>query len=126
MFGRRADAGNTADPFCVVSLGATTIEDTANKQRSTTNPYFGACYELETSLPGAARLKLAVYDWDQVRLASRHQILFRCSGPMAEAELKRESPHAAGRPERADRCAAGHWHTTGRGRRPAQAAAPPP
>jgi hypothetical protein len=60
------DKGNLSDPFCVVKLGDTVIDDKANKIEGSVNPYFGRCFEMNAMLPGPSLLTLDIYDWDRI------------------------------------------------------------
>jgi hypothetical protein len=60
------DGGNSSDPYLVASLGDTTFKCRESVVKGTLKPYFGQVFEFETTMPGPAELKLAVYDWDLV------------------------------------------------------------
>ena len=56
------DKGNTADPFLEVKLGGNTQESPVIKE--TLDPYFGHCFEFESTLPGPSKLEVVVLDHD--------------------------------------------------------------
>eukprot|EP01051_Picozoa_sp_SAG22_P002061 SAG22_NODE_87_length_21437_cov_14.162480_18_plen_549_part_00 len=58
------DAGNTSDPYAVVALGDMKVNDRKNRIMETVNPYFGRCFELQTTLPGPALLQVDFFDYD--------------------------------------------------------------
>ena len=56
------DSGNTADPFLEVKLGADVQESPVISE--TLEPYFGECFEFESTLPGPSKLEIVVKDHD--------------------------------------------------------------
>ena len=56
---------NTSDPYLVIKLGETKIDDKANSLRmKTNNPGFYTSYDISTTLPGSSTLAIEVWDDD--------------------------------------------------------------
>ncbi|XP_021379810.1 otoferlin-like isoform X8 [Mizuhopecten yessoensis] len=61
-----ADMNGKADPYLVIRLGQTTINDKENYLSKQLNPVFGKCVEIEATFPMESLLTVQVYDWDLV------------------------------------------------------------
>ena len=55
---------NTSDPYLVIKLGDTKIEDKSSLRLKTNNPGFYTSYDIATSLPGSSTLTIEVWDDD--------------------------------------------------------------
>lgn len=60
------DANGASDPYMYLKLGGQNISDRSNFLPETLHPQFFRCYEMTTTLPGASRLELQVYDHDWI------------------------------------------------------------
>lgn len=60
------DPGNSSDPYVVAALGRERQGDSSEHIRTTTDPYFGRCFEFFSTMPGPANLTLTVKDYDIV------------------------------------------------------------
>ncbi|XP_052775587.1 otoferlin-like isoform X2 [Mya arenaria] len=61
-----ADMNGKADPYLVIRLGNTTINDKDSYISKQLNPVFGKCFEIEATFPMESLLSVQVYDWDLV------------------------------------------------------------
>ncbi|XP_053394702.1 otoferlin-like isoform X2 [Mercenaria mercenaria] len=61
-----ADMNGKADPYLVIRLGNTTLNDKENYISKQLNPVFGKCFEIEATFPMESLLTVQVYDWDLV------------------------------------------------------------
>ncbi|KAL4236528.1 C2 domain [Mactra antiquata] len=61
-----ADMNGKADPYLVIRLGGTTINDKENYISKQLNPVFGKCFEIEATFPMESLLTVQIYDWDLV------------------------------------------------------------
>ncbi|ESN95703.1 hypothetical protein HELRODRAFT_114638 [Helobdella robusta] len=61
-----ADINGKADPYIVIKLGQTTINDKENYISKQLNPVFGKCFEVEAIFPQDSLLRVQVYDWDLI------------------------------------------------------------
>ncbi|XP_041358290.1 otoferlin-like [Gigantopelta aegis] len=61
-----ADINGKADPYLVIRLGSTTMNDKENYVSKQLNPVFGKCFEIEATFPMESLLSVQVYDWDLV------------------------------------------------------------
>ncbi|XP_056017603.1 otoferlin-like isoform X2 [Ostrea edulis] len=61
-----ADLNGKADPYMVIKLGSTTINDKENYVSKQLNPVFGKCFEIESTFPMESLLTVQIYDWDLV------------------------------------------------------------
>jgi Ca2+-dependent lipid-binding protein len=55
---------NSSDPYIIVKLGDTRIEDKDSLRKCNLNPGFFTSYDLPTKLPGPATLTIEVWDDD--------------------------------------------------------------
>lgn len=63
-----SDINGKADPYLVIRLGKTVINDKEHYISKQLNPVFGKCYEIEATFPVESLLSVQVYDWDLVGL----------------------------------------------------------
>ncbi|KAL5015843.1 hypothetical protein ScPMuIL_005432 [Solemya velum] len=61
-----ADLNGKADPYLIIRLGNTTINDKDNYISKQLNPVFGKCFEVEATFPMESSLTVQVFDWDLV------------------------------------------------------------
>ncbi|XP_046585626.1 otoferlin-like isoform X5 [Haliotis rubra] len=61
-----ADINGKADPYLIIKLGKTTINDKENYISKQLNPVFGKCVEIEATFPMESLLSVQVFDWDLV------------------------------------------------------------
>ncbi|KAK6179510.1 hypothetical protein SNE40_011846 [Patella caerulea] len=61
-----ADINGKADPYLVIRLGNTTVNDKENYISKQLNPVFGKCFEIEATFPMESLLTVQIYDWDLV------------------------------------------------------------
>uniref|UniRef100_A0A1I8IHN8 C2 domain-containing protein n=1 Tax=Macrostomum lignano TaxID=282301 RepID=A0A1I8IHN8_9PLAT len=59
-----ADPNGKSDPYLILRLGNTTINEKENYIPKQLNPVFGKCFELEAKFPQDSGLQLLVMDWD--------------------------------------------------------------
>ncbi|KAK3090409.1 hypothetical protein FSP39_011632 [Pinctada imbricata] len=61
-----ADLNGKADPYLVIRLGSTLLNDKDNYVSKQLNPVFGKCFEIEATFPMESLLTVQIYDWDLV------------------------------------------------------------
>ncbi|XP_052746509.1 otoferlin [Bicyclus anynana] len=58
------DLNGKADPYIVLNLGSSKINDKDNYVSKQLNPVFGKCFEIEATFPQNSMLTVQVKDWD--------------------------------------------------------------
>ncbi|ESO89647.1 hypothetical protein LOTGIDRAFT_125029, partial [Lottia gigantea] len=61
-----ADINGKADPYLVIRLGNSTVNDKDSYISKQLNPVFGKCFEIEATFPMESLLTVQIYDWDLV------------------------------------------------------------
>ncbi|XP_074640585.1 otoferlin-like isoform X2 [Tubulanus polymorphus] len=61
-----ADLNGKADPYVIIRLGKTTLNDKDNYISKQLSPVFGKCFEIEATFPMESMLTVQIYDWDLV------------------------------------------------------------
>jgi Ca2+-dependent lipid-binding protein len=60
------DVGSHSDPYVVLKLGNTVVNERDNYQLDEPNPVIGKVFNFETTFPGALPLKLQFFDYDDL------------------------------------------------------------
>lgn len=58
------DDDSNSDPYLIVKLGKVEYNDSKNYQLDNPNPTFNKCFEFTSSLPGASKLSIQLWDYD--------------------------------------------------------------